>query len=172
MPFPFLLRYLPSCSFSSAKGLSAKLGVRAVDVVKILINLGIPPNSSDEFLLPDVVDLVVVRPLLPSFFRSFFLLTFSFCFRRSIVAFQIEKSKIETSTLLPLLRSLTSSLPVLPLSPSLVMSITGRPLFWVCFFFVFNIPSLLNYPLLHPSLVSLCLLYPSLTVLASPKSHR
>eukprot|EP01128_Nolandella_sp_AFSM9_P003962 TRINITY_DN1742_c1_g1_i1.p1 TRINITY_DN1742_c1_g1~~TRINITY_DN1742_c1_g1_i1.p1 ORF type:complete len:743 (+),score=113.16 TRINITY_DN1742_c1_g1_i1:97-2229(+) len=45
--------------YISAKGLSAKLGVRAVDVIKILIKLDIAPNSSEEWLLPEVVDLVV-----------------------------------------------------------------------------------------------------------------
>eukprot|EP01125_Pyxidicula_operculata_P001083 TRINITY_DN1096_c0_g1_i2.p1 TRINITY_DN1096_c0_g1~~TRINITY_DN1096_c0_g1_i2.p1 ORF type:complete len:705 (+),score=214.81 TRINITY_DN1096_c0_g1_i2:35-2149(+) len=43
----------------SCKNLSNLLGVRTVDLVKILIKLDIPPRSSDELLPPDVVDLIV-----------------------------------------------------------------------------------------------------------------
>jgi translation initiation factor IF-2 len=39
--------------------LSSLLGVPSVDIVKILINLGVPPNTADEYLLPEVVDIIV-----------------------------------------------------------------------------------------------------------------
>lgn len=49
---------------ASAKQLSARLGVRTVDIIKILIKLEIAPNSSDEMLLPEVVDMVLVQSIL------------------------------------------------------------------------------------------------------------
>jgi len=45
--------------FVSTKILSSLLGVPSVDIVKVLINLGVPPNSADEYLLPEVVDIIV-----------------------------------------------------------------------------------------------------------------
>lgn len=45
----------------SAKGISRLLGVRTVDILKILIKLGIPPQSSEEVLATEVADIVIVR---------------------------------------------------------------------------------------------------------------
>ena len=44
----------------SSKALAALLGVRTVDVLKILIALEVPPESTDDLLSPEVVDIVVV----------------------------------------------------------------------------------------------------------------
>lgn len=63
--------------YISAKGLSRLLGVRTVDILKMLIKLGTVPRSSDEFLPPEVVDIIVVRAsYLPSFYIWFLLLLY------------------------------------------------------------------------------------------------
>eukprot|EP01127_Copromyxa_protea_P019938 TRINITY_DN6570_c0_g1_i1.p1 TRINITY_DN6570_c0_g1~~TRINITY_DN6570_c0_g1_i1.p1 ORF type:complete len:730 (+),score=194.63 TRINITY_DN6570_c0_g1_i1:18-2207(+) len=43
---------------ASAKDLARLLGVKTVELIKILIGLGIAPRSSEELLLPEVVDLL------------------------------------------------------------------------------------------------------------------
>jgi len=44
--------------YISVKGMAALLHVPAVLLVKIMIKLGIPPRSSDEYLIPEVVDIL------------------------------------------------------------------------------------------------------------------
>eukprot|EP01126_Amoeba_proteus_P038836 TRINITY_DN4064_c0_g2_i5.p1 TRINITY_DN4064_c0_g2~~TRINITY_DN4064_c0_g2_i5.p1 ORF type:complete len:604 (-),score=127.12 TRINITY_DN4064_c0_g2_i5:636-2447(-) len=47
--------------YLSTKGLSQLLGVTTVTLLKILINLGITPRSSDEYLVPEIIDLLVAE---------------------------------------------------------------------------------------------------------------
>jgi hypothetical protein len=42
------------------KGLSQLIGITTVELIKILINLGIPPRSADEIVIPEVIDLLCV----------------------------------------------------------------------------------------------------------------
>lgn len=58
-PFFFLVFHI-----ISAKGIANLLGVRTVDVLKILIALDVPPETSDDLLPPDLVDIVCVCALL------------------------------------------------------------------------------------------------------------
>jgi len=44
--------------YISVKSLSPLLGITTVDLIKILINLGIPPRSADEIVIPEVIDLL------------------------------------------------------------------------------------------------------------------
>jgi hypothetical protein len=50
--------FLPD--FVTPRQLSSLLGVRTVDILKFLIKLGVPPESSDQFLDNQIVDLILV----------------------------------------------------------------------------------------------------------------
>lgn len=49
--------YLPD--FVTPRQLSNLLGVRTVDILKLLIKLGVPPESSEQFLDNEIVDLIL-----------------------------------------------------------------------------------------------------------------
>lgn len=55
--------------YISAKGLSSALGVRTVDILKVLIKMNECPETSEDLLNKDLVDLVVVSQLDPTEFK-------------------------------------------------------------------------------------------------------
>lgn len=58
--------FLPD--FVTPRQLASLLGVRIVDILKLLIKLGVPPESSNQFLDNQIVDLILVTLILESFF--------------------------------------------------------------------------------------------------------